>query len=177
MDDRRIIDAPGVTIWQCAPVRTLILRIRNAPAARIRSLSFSLGVGEDMPGPNRAAGQNPRVAWLAPGEWMIRGTAGPTPDVASLAPDVTAHLADISDGRICFAFKGEAVGDILSKASPLDFHPRVFGIDDCAQTLFAQTRVLIERVEADRPFLLHADISFADHLKGWLAQASAEYLP
>ena len=155
------------------PVHVLRLRRPNEVlTARLGRL-----LGQPLPlEPNRTTSGAWRIAWLAPGEWMI---AGYDPLPAALADALaghTVHLAEVGDGHVQFMIGGDRSRELLAKGTSLDLHPRAFAADRCAQTLFAQTFALIEHdLGGDDAFRLTADASFADHLQRWFAEAAREF--
>lgn len=165
----------GVSVRRFAPQEIRVLRVRGLDATRTAHLARVLGLAAGDLGSNRASGETPRVAWLAPGEWMVTGDGISGEELAELFDGHTWHLADVGDGRVAYAIEGPSARDLLSKGSSLDFHPRSFAIDSCAQTLFAQTRVLVERGAGEANFRLYADTSVGEHLQSWFSDALIEF--
>lgn len=162
---------PSVQIAQVQPERIQILRVRGDVEAVRAELSEALGLVLD-PAPNQATGSERRAVWLAPGDWMLVGDvklngSGPNSGLW--------HLSDVTDGRVVFEIAGPDARNLLGKGTSLDLHPRSFGIDQSAQTLFAQLRVLLDQISEQPKFNLYADISFSSYLKSWFGDAIEEF--
>jgi Sarcosine oxidase gamma subunit len=168
------ITAPQLRIERIAVDRIEVLRVRPASVAMLAAAEGALGA--PLPrAPNRAIGRRPRLLWLAPQDWMIvNGTADWS---KALTAEVTglAHVADVTDGRVVFEVSGANGRALLAKGTSIDLHPRVFTPGRCAQTLFAQTRILIDQVSDDPVYHLYADSSYADHLAAWFEDAVKEF--
>lgn len=175
VDPRPIATAPGVMVHALPALRIEIFRTRASHDTVVAGLAGLFALPPSDIGANRAAGLAPRIIHLSDGEWMLAGGQWSSDDVVAIADDASWHLADVSEGRARFAVHGPAAGDLLSKGCTIDLHHRSFGRDRCAQTLFAQTRALIERVGEDDHFHLYADISVRDHLERWFEDAVVEF--
>jgi sarcosine oxidase subunit gamma len=135
--------------------------------AALRELELEAQVsvrGEPQPGfptePNTAAGD---VLWLGPDEWLVVG--GREADY----PDAAAAV-DVSAARICFELAGDDAEDVLAQGCSLDLHPSVFAPGRCAQTLLANTQVILQRPGAET-FRIFVRPSYANHLRAWLEDA------
>jgi sarcosine oxidase subunit gamma len=92
----------------------------------------------------------------------------------SFPDDVTVHIADLSHGTASYSVTGLMARDLLAQGCPLDLHPRAFSASSCARSLLAQVPTTIEH-DGAAGFILHADISYADHLNRWFADALIEF--
>ena len=117
--------------------------------------------------------------WLGPDEWLIV-----TPDDRRAAVDrdlrqalmgLRFALTDGSGGQTALHLHGRHVRDVLAKGCPIDFHSRVFGIGQCAQSHLGKAPVLIGQIEEQPYFELIVRRSFADYLWRWLETAAEEY--
>lgn len=176
----RDVPAPAASrrlnISELQGVRVQVLRLWRPEAAVLKRLAKVLG--SELPlQPNATSGERPRLLWMAPGEWALLGAPEELDGkVAEACGRALHHLADVSDGRAVLAVEGAAAPDLLSKGCSLDFHPRAFPPGTCAQSLLAQTRVLVERPTEAPLFNLILDRSFQAHLQAWLKLAAAEFL-
>jgi sarcosine oxidase, subunit gamma len=120
--------------------------------------------GEPQPGfptePNTTAGD---VLWLGPDEWLVLG--GREEDYPN-----AAAVVDVSASRVCFELSGDDVEDVLAQGCTLDLHPSVFEVGRCAQTLLAQTQVILHRTDPAR-FRLLVRPSYAPYLRMWIEDA------
>ena len=138
------LQAADLTIKEAALAMSIV-RLREPSASVLIGLSAALGL--DWPAvPNTSAiGGARTVHWLAPNEWAVFGM-----DSAELHRTVDAvcasslyHVAEVGEGHRIWRLAGARVRAFLAKGCSLDLHPRAFGRERCAQTLFAQIRVLI----------------------------------
>ena len=138
-------------------------------------------VGAPVPTtPNTVArGDGNVVCWLGPDESLI---VTPSEREGAIARELRAALAElfvavteISGGQTVIALRGEAVRELLAKGCPLDLHPRVFGVDRCAQSHLAKAPILIRQVDEAPSFEIVVRRSFADYLWTWLEDAASEY--
>ncbi len=133
-------------------------------------------LGADLPGPNRVAqGTDCRALWLGPDEWLI--VAGDGLDDALVARFEEAvgadgAVVDLSANRTGLVLAGPHARDVLATCCSLDFHPRVFGPGQCAQTLVQKAGVLVEQTDADA-YLVLIRPSFAAYVAEWLLDGMA----
>jgi sarcosine oxidase subunit gamma len=117
--------------------------------------------------------------WLGPNEWLLIGPDGRAGHIAGrLRAGLAAmHVAvtDVSEARTTIAVAGPRARDLLSKGTPLDLHPRVFGMGKCAQTVMAKANVILRQADERPTFEVLILNSFADYLFSWLERAGAEY--
>jgi sarcosine oxidase, subunit gamma len=119
------------------------------------------------------------IYWLGPDEWLIV-----TPDDHREAVErrlrhalgqLHVAVTDVSGGQTALHLHGRHVRDVLAKGCPIDLHPRVFGIGQCAQSHLGKAPVLIGQIEEQPYFELIVRRSFADYLWTWLESAAEEY--
>jgi heterotetrameric sarcosine oxidase gamma subunit len=147
-----------------------VLRLgRVGASAAIAAAGAALGLA--LPAtPNRAIGSSPRALWTGPLEWTLIDAA--PAQLAGLRQALAAslaHYADLTDGRVGFLIEGPDAADLIESECPLDL--RTLAPNACAQSLFADVAVLIERRDDEDGFRLYADASLGDHLAAWLAAA------
>jgi sarcosine oxidase subunit gamma len=118
--------------------------------------------------------------WLGPDEWLViaedEAPEALTSRLCSALGGLHAAVTDVSDARVVFRVSGPAARDLLAKGCSLDLHDRVFGPGACAQTLLARIPVLLHRTGPGDDLDVYVPRSFAEHLRGWLADASLEFL-
>ncbi len=136
--------------------------------------------GCELPGsPNTwTAGRDGMMLWLGPDEWLLLAEEGRNEALAAALRAALGSLhhcvTDVSASRAAVEVSGEHARVVLAKGCPLDLHSRSFGPGQCAQTLLAKARVLIQ-CRDDRPtFRLFVLNSFASYLAQWLLDAAAE---
>jgi sarcosine oxidase subunit gamma len=117
--------------------------------------------------------------WLGPNEWLLIAAPGrETAIVGRLrAGLVVLHTAitEVSEARTIILAAGPKARDLLAKGTPLDLHPRAFGVGHCAQTALARANVILRPVDERPTFEIYVLKSFADYLFTWLERAGAEY--
>ncbi|PHQ69492.1 MAG: sarcosine oxidase subunit gamma [Sneathiella sp.] len=137
-------------------------------------------LGFDLPEePNTVAqGADKKALWLSPDEWLIVGGAGSQGDLIWKLEKALEgrHVAinDLSSNRTIFEISGPHVHSILMKSGEMDFHPRVFGPGNCAQTLLAKSQAIVEQTDRST-FHIYVRCSFSRYVAAWLADAAAEF--
>jgi sarcosine oxidase subunit gamma len=121
---------------------------------------------------------NGLVFWTGPDErQIVTGAGQATGLIAQLREALAgqhASVTDVSGGHLMLALSGAGARDILSSGSTLDFHPRAFAVDDCAQTNLAKAAVLIALVGDEPSFRIVVRRSFAEYLLRWMHHAGRE---
>lgn len=165
-----------VAVHRLAPPNITLLRLRGFDDHVIAKVEACLSTMIPRV-PNQVLGTRPRVAWLAPGEWMVFDSGVAADALLDAAKDAAiAHAAEVGDGWVAYAVAGSKARDLLAKGCTLDLHPRVFGGGRCAQTALAQVFVLIDRQSSLAPlFHIYADASYAHHLELWFEDALLEF--
>ena len=119
------------------------------------------------------------VYWLGPDEWLIvtpgdlRATI--ESDLRTALADMHGAVTDVSGGQTVVHLYGTRIRELLAKGCPIDLHPRVFGIGQCAQSHLAKAPILIGQLENQPCFEIIIRRSFADYFWLWLEDAAAEY--
>ncbi len=174
------LTAPGLAISETA-VAICVLRVRAADealtAASVGALAEAFAIAWPT-APNTIAGERPRIAWLAAGEWALFDTGeNVAARIAVACQGHLHHLADVSAGRRRWRIEGPQRRDLIAKGCSLDTHRTVFGAGRCAQTLMARVPILLLADQDDRAFDIIADVSLAAHLRAWFADAALEFQP
>ena len=103
---------------------------------------------------------------------MAEGARTPVPlDLSGLRVAIT----DVSGGQTAVVLRGGFVRELVAKGCPLDLHPRVFGIGQCAQSHLAKAPILIRQVDGQPSFEIIVRRSYADYFWLWLEDAAAEF--
>ena len=130
--------------------------------------------------PNTVARAGERaITWLGPDEWLVVSSPETREGVADRLEEALSglHVAvnDISSGQTIIRLRGPRARDLLSKGCPLDFHPRVFGAGQCAQSHIGKSNALIIQVDDEPTYDIIVRRSFADYLARWLLHSGMEY--
>ncbi len=119
------------------------------------------------------------IAWLGPDEWLVIVPPDEKEGLAEMLERALAglHIAvnDISSGQTIIRLRGSRARDLLNKGCPLDLHPRVFGVGQCAQSHIAKSNALIIQVDDEPTYDIIVRRSFADYLARWLLHSGMEY--
>jgi len=117
--------------------------------------------------------------WLGPDEWLIvtpdESRKGIERDLRRALASQHFALTDVSGGQTALHLHGSRVRDVLAKGCPIDFHPRAFGIGQCAQSHLGKAPMLIGQIEEQPHFELIVRRSFAEYMWTWLEAAAEEY--
>lgn len=126
--------------------------------------------------PNRRAGSDPNVLWLAPDKRLItsdsRGGRELRAELVTALADSFVAVTDMSDAYAVLEASGPRLRDILAMACALDFDLRAFPADRSARTLFANVPVLLYRHGGPDSMRLHVDRAVAHYLWAWLEEAA-----
>jgi heterotetrameric sarcosine oxidase gamma subunit len=86
----------------------------------------------------------------------------------------TGSVGDQSHGRVIIGISGPKARALLSKGSPVDFHPREFGIHAVAVTQMAHVGVHVSRW-GENAFELSLFRGFSEHFWEWLTEQAEEF--
>jgi sarcosine oxidase subunit gamma len=121
------------------------------------------------------ADPNVTVAAVAPGRFMIAGSAPDLPRRFEGAfQSDQAAVTDLSHGRTILRLEGEAATAVLSSCVALDLHPTVLPPGRAAQTSVHHIDVLLHRL-SETSYELWALRSFAEALAEWILDAGVEH--
>lgn len=125
--------------------------------------------------PNTTAGDDPKVFWLGPDEWLLVG-AGTAVKGYSTALNKALHrefaaVNDLSGGLICYRLSGDRARDLLAGGCTLDLHASVLASGKCAQTGLAKASVLLSGSADGNGYDIFVRRSFSDYLWQWLVHA------
>jgi sarcosine oxidase subunit gamma len=157
-------------VTEMRPPAVAILRLLAASQSVLERCRTAIGMA--LPSePNRAAGEDPRLLWLAPNQWAVLSWTEPKDFCLALRAACTGsdhHVADLHDAWAGFVVQGDDAAALIARGCSLDFHRRVFPPDQCARTLIAEIPVLIDRPPGLNGFVLYVDRTLAHHLRAWL---------
>ena len=151
------------------------VRAAGDVAARVgRALGAALPVE-----PNTVATVGERsILWLGPDEWLVVDGPDLAAEIEARVRDAFepdwGSVVDVSANRTVVELTGPHTRDLLARGCSLDLHPRTFGPGRCAQTLLAQTAVILWQTDDTPTFRILVRASFAAHLARWLADAAVE---
>lgn len=119
--------------------------------------------------------------WLAPDEWLLRWQdtgRNYADELEQALRNTFCAVNDVSSGYAILELVGTHARDVLSKGCPLDFHPRAFGDQHCAQSHFFKAGVLVRPVNmaGEDAWEILVRRSFADYAAHMLLDAMQEYV-
>lgn len=163
---------PDVTL---APVE--IASAWNVQGARA-ALEAERLFGLPMPQvPNTASASADLTAlWLGPGSWLLVKGGRPLEGYTAARDALNAAggaLFDVTASRVAYAVNGARAADVLAAGCPLDFHPRIFPVRTCAQSVFARVNALCYRL--DDGFIVLVARSFGRDVWHGLCAAALEF--
>ena len=143
-------------------------------------LAVARATGIELPRePNTVAlGETYIALWLGPDEWLLQST-GPRPatlerTLRPLLANQFAAIVDVGSGSIVVEVTGSRARDVLQKGCPLDLHPRVFGVGQCAQSHFFKAAIVLRPLGTDT-FEVIFRRSYADYAIRMLTDAAEEF--
>ena len=126
-----------------------------------------------------AVGASHTAWWLGPDEWLLQSHAPCVPRLErSLRTPLAEHggsVVDVGSGYTALVLEGREAATVLRKGCPLDLHPRVFTLGQCAQSHFFKASVLLRPLR-DGAWQLVVRRSFADYCASLLLDAAQEFL-
>ena len=157
------------------------LNLRGDPqdARFVAAVRAVLGVAPPITVNTVNEAQRNTVYWLGPDEWLIV-----TPDerrvpvesgLRSALRGLRFALTDVSGGQTVVVLRGGPVRELLAKGCPLDLHPRVFDVGQCAQSHLAKAPILLRQLDREPSFEIIVRRSFADYFWLWLEDSAVEY--
>ena len=81
----------------------------------------------------------------------------------------------MSASRVAYRIRGAHAATVLAKCCPLDFHPDVFPVGGCAQSVFGHVNALFYQPDAAPTFMMLVARSFARDVWRLLCHSSAQY--
>jgi sarcosine oxidase subunit gamma len=139
-------------------------------AAFVSAVEDVLGCKPPEKANTMATGNGYDLLWLGPDEWLVRSVAlhsatQAAPMEANLRDafkGLYAAAVDIGSGYTVLEISGARTREVLARGCPLDFHPRLFGLGQCAQSHYFKAPVTIVPTGEDS-FDLVIRRSFADY--------------
>jgi sarcosine oxidase subunit gamma len=139
-------------------------------AAFVRAAEEVIGCKPPQTPNTVARGNGYDMLWLGPDEWLVRSEAAH--DATRAAPlqaklgtafaGVFASAVDVGSGYTVLEISGTRVRDVLARGCPLDLHPRLFGVGQCAQSHYFKASMALLPTGADS-FDIVVRRSFADY--------------
>jgi sarcosine oxidase subunit gamma len=155
-----------------------LANLRTDPGAEAIRDALRSGLGLELPVvPNTVAqGRNAMALWLGPDEWLLRASAGDASDLVERVEQALAghrfSVTDQSSGYSVVQLHGPGSRDVLNAGCPLDLHPGVLTLGQCAQSHFFKASVLLRPLDGTGDgWELIVRRSFADYTVRMLLDA------
>ena len=117
--------------------------------------------------------------WLGPDEWLLivepEQLTDLEPQLRTAFGSTHASVTDISGTNNMLEIAGSAARDLIAKGTPLDIHPSVFEVGQCAQTSWVKTGVTLYQSNDLPTYRIIVRRSFADYFGAWLIDAVQEF--
>lgn len=171
--------AGGATLSAVAQLAKVILRARVDDEAAFQAAASALGVALPQAPNTVRLDATYRVFWLGPSEWLIHGEEGRQAEIVATLEAALDKLhtavIDVSDYYTVMRLSGPRAQTLLNKGTPLDLHPRVFAVGDCAQTRFGHASVLLHHLDEGPTFDIQVRWSYAAYVWTYLIEGAREY--
>jgi sarcosine oxidase, subunit gamma len=139
-------------------------------AAFMQAVQSVLGCLPPEKANTTASGNGYEMLWLGPDEWLVRSATAH--DASRTAPlearlrdafkGVFASVVDIGSGYTVLEITGTRTREVLSRGCPLDLHPKLFAVGQCAQSHYFKASLTLIPTGGDS-FELVIRRSFADY--------------
>jgi len=150
--------------------------VSNHTMANIFSIDGKLTTVEKALGIKQSPGKasvtkDYRAIPLSPRQWLV---VSAKPDTKGFANGIrtklkkNGYVSEQSDARVIFRISGEKARELMQKACRLDLHPSVTSKNWCAQTVMAQTGVIIHQLDEAPTYDLFVYAGFAQDFADWL---------
>lgn len=174
-------EATGVTLSQATIAAAWNVQGDPARTSFVTGVAQLFGVPLPLV-PNTTKRANELIAfWLGPRSWLLVESAPVPSALADFEAQRDALNAqrgavfDVSASRVAYRIRGAHAATVLAKSCPLDFHPDVFPVGGCAQSVYGHVNALFYRQDAAPTFLMLVARSFARDVWRSLCRSSAQY--
>ena len=169
----------GIELNERAYIGKVNIRGNSDEVAFITAAQNILGIELPLAPNTTTKNEKHTIFWLGPSEWLIHcAPDAQTELVRALRKALQGqHIAitDVSDYYLVLRIRGAKAREVLSKGTPFDVHPSVFGPGACAQTCFGHASVLLHCVDENPIFDLQVRWSFAEYVWLYLVDGTKEY--
>ena len=174
---KRELQVDGRICWldEVPFIDMLLLRGDASNPTFMTAVTTCTGLALPVQANTASVNSDRQLLWLGPDEWLLktRDGMGETIESALRAALAEQHFStvQVGSGNTTFTVLGDASGDLLSRACPLDLHQRVFPSGALAQTHMAKANVTLYCLKAQTHYEITVRRSFADYLFRWLCEA------
>ena len=179
-EEDNVAVADRINISEVPLLGYINIRGRTDNAAFVSAVEGVLGGALPAANNTFVTHDNFTILWFGPDEWLVLTPSGQETKLINALRkafgDLFAAATDVTGGYTAVDVSGSAAIDLLRKGSTIDFHPSVFGVGQCAQTLLGKTGVAIYHNSEAPNYRIVFRRSFADYLGLWLLDASREFI-
>jgi heterotetrameric sarcosine oxidase gamma subunit len=155
----------ALTVTDCTPLAKVAVRGRMA-----RLL--------DVPFGRAARHADALVIGSGPGEWLLVGPPGKTPDLTAMVSGVTGvSCVDLTHGRALVRLTGAGATDVLARLTAIDLADDFTPDGAALRTSVAglATDIVRDDRQGTRSYLLHCERSSGQYLFGTLVAAGSDF--
>ena len=168
---------PGVRLSIRHPLSIATIIVRGGQEAAL-SAQLKQRYGVPAPAPGRMEiGQSIVLQWCGAEQYYALAEHRLEGSLYAELKDALKGAASVSDqshGRAVIGVSGKKARALLSKGSPVDFHPREFPLCSAAVTQMAHVGVHVSRCGEDA-FELSLFRGFSEHFWEWLTEQAEEF--
>ena len=169
----------GVILTEIAFLGYINLRGNPREKGFLKAVEKTLGVNLPLKPNTRSVANKVNILWLGPDEWLLITPSDQethlSQTLGNSLSQIHASVTDITGGQTLLKLSGQSSAKLIAKGCSLDLHPRVFGSDQCAQTLLAKTPIVIWKPDGTSSYNIIVRRTYADYLAYWLKDAGYEY--
>ena len=175
------VEATGVTLSVATMAAAWNVQGDPAPTAFVAAVTQLFGVPLPLVPNTTKRGNDVLAFWLGPRSWLLVESAPAPSALADFAAKRDALNAQggalfvVSASRVAYRIRGTQAATVLAKSCPLDFHPDVFPIGGCAQSVSGHINALFYRQDAAPTFLMLVARSLARDAWRSLCRSSAQH--
>lgn len=167
-DDARLFSAAGFQLREIEAVTKLRVQVLR-PRGMLTAAVYPSQLPEQ---PNTAVGVDPIALWKAPDDWLVYSQSLSSEALSDWAERIRSEaplvITDVSSASVLLELSGPRALDVLMRDCTLDLEGDAIAPGACAQTLFAQTTVMIHRPVSTETWRLFVERSVAMHVWEWL---------
>ena len=173
-------DATGFTLSKATIVTAWNVQGDPARSPFVTGVTQLFGVPLPLVPNTTKRGNGLIVLWLGPRSWLLLESSPRQSALADFGSrrdafnTLGAALFDVSASRVAYRIGGAHAATVLAKSCPLDFHPDVFPVGGCAQSMFGHVNALFYRQDAAPTFLMLVARSLAGDVWRSLCRSSAQ---
>lgn len=169
----------SVTLSTVTELGQINLRCDGSNGVLLQNIRKTLGIALPQKPNTSHTNRHLTTLWLGPDEWLIlcplRDVEQFVETLAKTCTNRHAAITDVSDNRTILALTGPQARQVLQKGCTLDLHPSKWQPEDCAQTLYMRSQIILQMRDDAPAFWLFVRPSFGAYLAQSLIEAMAQF--